>query len=142
MAVAFSILSLCLAAFLFMRMQATEAQLKHLNQRFQESEQTRKELEQSLLAFVDEIKEGNERVLREVSQQNLTEKATHQSDKEEQYIPPLPEELAETMTYEQSSQATILMLHQKGLTATDIAKKLNMGKGEVELIIKFSSETN
>ncbi|MGO4887753.1 DUF6115 domain-containing protein [Anaerobacillus sp. MEB173] len=40
-------------------------------------------------------------------------------------------------TYEQSKTAQVFLLSQQGLAIKEIAKKLNMGEGEVELILKF-----
>jgi hypothetical protein len=154
MAIAFSLLSLCLAGFLFLRMQAAENQIKQLKHRLDESEEARDQLEQSLLVFADDMKEGNERVLTHVlkgKQKNEEEDhrsitkekqpLTHHVEKEEVYIPPIPDEQADSITYEQSPQAKILALHNKGLTSVEIAKRLDMGKGEVELFIKFQQST-
>lgn|SRR5690625_3287705 len=40
-------------------------------------------------------------------------------------------------TYEPSLQANILQMHDQGYTEEEIAKTLNCGKTEVELIVKF-----
>ncbi|TSB46433.1 DUF6115 domain-containing protein [Alkalicoccobacillus porphyridii] len=153
MAIAFSLLSLCLAGFLYMRMQAAEQQVNKLEQRLQESDHTREQLEQSLLAFADEMKESNERVLKHVSngehqrtediQPSVEErkKESLHNEIETEYTPPLPENEVETVTYEQSPQAKIITLHNQGLSSVEIAKQLNMGKGEVELFIKFQQSS-
>ncbi|MFC0472029.1 DUF6115 domain-containing protein [Halalkalibacter kiskunsagensis] len=39
--------------------------------------------------------------------------------------------------YEQSDTAKVLSLSKKGLNAEEIAKRLHLGKGEVELMLKF-----
>ncbi|MFA9558057.1 DUF6115 domain-containing protein [Evansella sp. AB-rgal1] len=50
------------------------------------------------------------------------------------YKPFLPKEILEPTT---SDTAKVLSLHKRGLTVKEIAQKLNMGAGEVELMIKF-----
>lgn len=53
------------------------------------------------------------------------------------YVPPsIPEESSEDV-YEQSDTAKVLSLAKQGLDAEQIAKKLSLGKGEVELMLKF-----
>ncbi|WP_158737717.1 hypothetical protein [Alteribacillus sp. YIM 98480] len=49
---------------------------------------------------------------------------------------PLTDQKAED-TVEQSSQAQVLSLASQGYKQDEIAKKLNMGKGEVGLLLKF-----
>lgn len=149
MAIVYSILSLCLVGFLFIRLQTTERQLKQIQQRLDDSERAREEVEQSLFVFADEIKEGNERVLQQVA--NHLDSNSHANDstfetiteeanklEPEPYQPPMPTNHQEQkQTYHQSPQAMVLSLHNQGMSSNDIAKKMNMGKGEVDLIIKF-----
>ncbi|QKS71409.1 hypothetical protein FLK61_32430 [Paenalkalicoccus suaedae] len=54
----------------------------------------------------------------------------------EDYLPPLPpiEKKEEAPI---SDKSKVLALHKQGLGASDIAKKLQMGAGEVELLLKF-----
>lgn len=54
--------------------------------------------------------------------------------KENEYFPPEPEEGDKV---EKSLQAEVLSLDAKGYTASDIAKKLQVGVTEVELLLKF-----
>jgi DNA-directed RNA polymerase specialized sigma24 family protein len=58
-----------------------------------------------------------------------------QNQDENQYEPESIE--LEDAVEEPSIQSTVLLLYQQGLSVEEIAKKLNMGKTEVELIIKF-----
>ncbi|ADU30728.1 DUF6115 domain-containing protein [Evansella cellulosilytica] len=51
------------------------------------------------------------------------------------YSPPFPEE--DQVEVDTSSTSKILSLHQQGLSINEIAKKLDMGVGEVELLLKF-----
>ncbi|SDY71052.1 hypothetical protein SAMN05421736_103100 [Evansella caseinilytica] len=50
------------------------------------------------------------------------------------YSPPVPEAEAEM---EASSTSGVLDLHRQGYSTKEIAKKLKMGAGEVELLLKF-----
>ncbi len=43
-------------------------------------------------------------------------------------------------TVEQSLTAQILHLSQKGMTSDEIAKKLDKGKTEIELLLKFQQK--
>lgn len=65
------------------------------------------------------------------SQQNRPEI----DENEETYAPPLIMESEDIM--EQSSTAQILSLSKQGYSPKEIAKKLNIGDGEVELLLKF-----
>lgn len=51
------------------------------------------------------------------------------------YVPPIPEDNLPPV--ETSPVSQILSLHRSGLPVNEIAKKLNMGAGEVELLIKI-----
>lgn len=61
-------------------------------------------------------------------------KRNHQTD-EHSYVPPFVEETEDIV--EQSSTAQILSLAKQGYSAKAIAKRLNIGDGEVELLLKF-----
>lgn len=51
------------------------------------------------------------------------------------YAPPIVEDTEDRL--EQSSTAQILSLSKQGYSVKEIAKKLNIGDGEVELLLKF-----
>ncbi|MBA2174083.1 coupling factor for flagellin transcription and translation [Halobacillus locisalis] len=53
----------------------------------------------------------------------------------EVYQPPLPEEKA--TTYQPSVQSQILELRKNGYSLDEIAKRLDRGKTEIELLLKF-----
>ncbi len=53
------------------------------------------------------------------------------------YTPPSIEENISEVLYDKSEKTKVLALAQRGHTSDEIAKKLNMGKGEVELLLKF-----
>ena len=153
MAILISLFSLCLAGFLFLRLQTMEKEVKRLTERFQESEQAREEVEHSLFSFADEIKEGNERVTNQVaslfsesspSPKQKSREAEEEKDEDltQSYIPPMPIENQEEISYQQSPHAKILTLHKQGIPSNEIAKELNMGKGEIDLIIKFQQTAN
>ncbi|WP_227935834.1 DUF6115 domain-containing protein [Alkalihalobacillus deserti] len=52
------------------------------------------------------------------------------------YQPPFIEQ-EEEFVYEQSETAKVIALSKQGLSINEIAKKLSLGKGEVELMLKF-----
>ncbi|MBU8906986.1 DUF6115 domain-containing protein [Desertibacillus haloalkaliphilus] len=55
------------------------------------------------------------------------------------YQPPIPtdDDYKSDDVFEQSETAKVLSLANQGYSANEIAKKLGMGKGEVELLLKF-----
>lgn len=151
MAVVLSILSICLISFLYLKAQSTERKLTELEKRLDKSEQMRSEMEQTLLMFADEMKSGNERILSKVTgSQSLKEpsltKWPEESGKNElireDYQPPIPVDEQVESSYQPSPQATIISLHKQGVSSAEIAKQLDMGKGEVDLIIKFQQKAN
>lgn len=93
-------------------------------------------------AYLEEIKEENRLLVEKIDKQNHQPAVPPEKDHskqdiagEHEYTPPqAPEEADE---FEASIQAQILHLHDEGLTVDDIAKKLNCGKTEAELIIKM-----
>ncbi|WP_216827962.1 DUF6115 domain-containing protein [Alkalihalobacterium elongatum] len=127
-----------------------------------DEEKIKREIEDLLVAYTAEIKEENERVLEQIklskqkaSQAIIENKQPFLNRKdavvfktEEQSIPSnthtvyggyVPPEIKsdETDMYVQSTTAQVLSLSKQGLSTDEIAKKLNLGKGEVELMIKF-----
>lgn len=49
-----------------------------------------------------------------------------------------PPKMIEEETFEPSLTGQAISLYQQGYNVTEIAKKLNRGKGEIELLIKFN----
>ncbi|MEK4565288.1 hypothetical protein MKX54_11490 [Alkalihalobacillus sp. FSL R5-0424] len=150
MAVVLSILSICLISFLYLRAQSTERRVTELEKRLNKSEQMRDELEQSLLVFAEEMKSGNERILKQVSGvealkvDSIPKRSVESSNSglPQDYKPLIPTEKQEDTSYQPSTQATVLNLYKQGFSPAEIAKRLHMGKGEVDLIIKFQQKAN
>lgn len=134
--------------------------------------QMKNQMEDLLISYTAEMKEENERLLRQLEkrkqldlsqQQAAVPKATiekqetvttdyrpikdqarvkqdertQDDDRYEEYNPPVADPTAEDVYYEQSDTAKVLTLARQGLSIDQIAKKLNLGKGEVELMLKF-----
>ncbi|MCK0470779.1 hypothetical protein [Halalkalibacter sp. APA_J-10(15)] len=150
------VISLLLHGFTFLWIMILLQRIRHVQSQPDSMNQLQSEMEDILLAYTTEMKEENERLLEKVQRnkhqttRSLVEeqsaKASNDSiqleAKEEQeqedslpYIPPI--EINEQETYEKSYTVKVLELAQSGLTSEQIAKKLKMGKGEVELILKF-----
>ncbi|WP_221564367.1 hypothetical protein [Alkalihalobacillus sp. TS-13] len=126
----------------------------------QDLKAAKKEMEDILLAYTTEMKEENEAFLKELaSLDNRRKTESHQAvikgdeipkekrvmnqevsdeiilDEEEiKYSPPINEEKE---TFGASLASHIISLHNNGYSLDDIAKKVNKGKGEIELMIKF-----
>lgn len=100
------------------------------------------EIIELLELYLDELKEENKQLMDELN----NNKSFSSQEKEFEVIEDelnnhpvqndeLPLEKVDLM--ETSLEAEVLHLHQKMYTPNDIARKLNCGKTEVELIIKF-----
>ncbi|MFC0558579.1 DUF6115 domain-containing protein [Halalkalibacter alkalisediminis] len=124
------------------------------------------EIEDLLISYTAEMKEENELLLKQIQEvkhrdtkanqqasvdKGLTRNLSRNPDKindieskherkvEEDYTayqPPLLD-MDEELIYEQSDSAKVMALFKQGLSTTDIAKRLKLGKGEVELMLKF-----
>ncbi|GAE29272.1 DUF6115 domain-containing protein [Halalkalibacter hemicellulosilyticus] len=146
------VISLLLHGFTFLWIMILLQRIRHVQSQPDRMNQLQSELEDILVAYTTEMKEENERLLEKIQRNNhqatmsLEEKqltkASNDSikleEKEEEdspYIPPI--NISEQETYEKSYTVKVLELAQSGLTSEQIAKKLKMGKGEVELILKF-----
>ncbi|ARK30976.1 DUF6115 domain-containing protein [Halalkalibacter krulwichiae] len=122
-----------------------------------EMETMKNEMEDLLITYITELKEENERLVMELKKRNHSnenqkmvelksenmkefEVSVSKSKKEdthyETYSPPSVED-EEQSFYEQSDTAKVLGLAAQGLSAKEIAEKLKLGKGEVELMLKF-----
>lgn len=136
-------------------------------------EKIKNEIEDLLISYTAEMKEGNELLLKQVQenspQKNSTavqiqdneekpisktkklEEIDHVNKRKierkpklkkerdvdyEEYKPPHIE-IEEESSYEQSDSAKAMALSKQGLSIDEIAKKLSLGKGEVELMLKF-----
>lgn len=127
-----------------------------------------REVEDLLVAYTEEMKENNEKLLNELLKQrnndlmtdsseqrleknndhievvevveegieNQPEKQLNRSERFADYEPPVSDD-EQAVFFEQSDTLKVLTLAKQGLTVTEIAKKLNIGKGEVELLLKF-----
>ncbi|WP_096189098.1 DUF6115 domain-containing protein [Evansella halocellulosilytica] len=56
------------------------------------------------------------------------------------YEPPSPQEETAHKYVETSTTSKVLSLYEKGYNVHDIAKQLDMGAGEVELLLKFNKQ--
>ncbi len=105
-------------------------------------------LEQLLSNFLQEIKVENKQLQSQLNdkppsptnKEADTDPVTHYATKNyEDKIVGSSFPIKETKDFfETSGEAEVLHFHQQGLTIEEIAKKLNRGKTEVELIIKLN----
>ena len=121
-----------------------------------DKEKTLKEMEDMLVAYTTEIKADNEKLARRLNNLSLEETAEageksrpemhpdgvkNSSERPEEtyqdYSPPIPEEPQEEVTIASSDTSKVLLMHQQGYHAEDIARYMRMGAGEVELLLKF-----
>lgn len=99
--------------------------------------------------YLAEIKEENkhlEKVLLDKEQNKPTEKGyptphfnERLEQKKETHSYTLPE-IEDDVQFETSLQAKILQLHDQGMSNEEIARKLNSGKTEVDLIVKLHAK--
>ncbi len=123
-------------------------------------DQQKKEIEELLAVYLLEIREENDKLLEAInhktetkskvntgsidrqvqkpilsSTQQTTSTAKPETEKYKDYQPLLPKDEEEPV--ETSFAAQVLALADRGYSAETIAKELNRGKTEVELLIKF-----
>ncbi|MFC7061183.1 DUF6115 domain-containing protein [Halobacillus seohaensis] len=105
------------------------------------------EIEDLFSSYLLEIKEENRRLESKIDQQYSREAEKEpvrsaEEDSEENkkavYTPPQPVET--DGTYEPSIHSKIITLYKNGDSVDTVAKKLSMGKTEVELIVKFQEK--
>jgi hypothetical protein len=124
----------------------------HQNQKAVPAETAQKEIEGLLAAYVNEIKEENDNLIHRLGQNNGSEDVENRPEKESeteslkskeqmetdhediQYSPPVSQG---EDSFEQSLAARALFLEKQGCNHEEIARKLNKGKGEIELLLKF-----
>ncbi len=114
---------------------------------YQQFETQKKELEDLLAYYSVELKEENERFLKEILektklQETGTElKETHNVAEEQNTLTEIEEIVQEEKTVETYAQPSLeaqaLQLYEQGYDIKEIAKKLNKGHGEIELLLKF-----
>ncbi|WP_078554636.1 DUF6115 domain-containing protein [Alkalihalobacterium alkalicellulosilyticum] len=162
----FLVISFILHVFTILWIFTLFQKINHsVNQTINE-EKLKAEIEDLLVAYTAEMKEENEKLLKVINQnvtpkritklepfeQNEIERTTpihkgleekveepkvERNEKEyDDYLPPVVEDQQVDM-YEQSDTAKVIALAKQGMSADDIAKKLNLGKGEVALMLKF-----
>ncbi|GGF10842.1 swarming motility protein SwrB [Halobacillus andaensis] len=95
-----------------------------------------REIEDLFSSYLLEIKEENKRLETNLSRQDKNGfTRENREQKRESYLPPHPSQ--ENRRYEPSPHSRVIKLHKEGETVDDIAKQLNLGITETELIIKF-----
>lgn len=118
------------------------------------SERSR-ETEVLLSRFLDEIKQENRQLQQQLQQENKKEQNTATIKSQAKYepeqtaevnkependiseFPPIP--IATEDKVETSIESQVFQMHQKGISTETIAKQLNRGKTEVELLIKLQN---
>lgn len=110
------------------------------------------ELTDVLESYLQDIKSENDRLQKEINarknktgKKSLLPKQNERNKKVESNYSNLdPTDLVDTIndSVETSLEARVIQLHNKGLSNTDIAKQLDCGKTEAELIIQFYREKN
>ncbi|MFD2657175.1 DUF6115 domain-containing protein [Gracilibacillus thailandensis] len=114
-----------------------------------------KNIEDTLAVYLVELKEENEKFVQQVEKFNR-----NNSDNNNQKQPEVRKSVKEVHTPKQSTKeyqaiahveqvedvversttASVLHLHEKGYTVDEIAKELDKGKTEVELLLKFQQK--
>ncbi|WP_234987378.1 hypothetical protein [Halolactibacillus halophilus] len=149
-----------IVTFIVLRHYYLKQQAYHKEQ--QKFQEEKKELEQLLMSYLIEMKEENDRLLQVVqsntqrpsapkakeqpastsfyqeNKQTETINASKTVTKEEPEYRPLVDAIEdEPVAYKKSYQAEIIDRYARGETPEMIAKAMDRGKTEVELIIKF-----
>lgn len=106
------------------------------------------EVTELLSYYLEEIKEENNQLKNQlmtessINEENEKSAVTNESEenppaKRNSHILPIYEGETEDEHVETSLEAQVLNLHRQHVPSADIARKLNCGKTEVDLIIKF-----
>ena len=117
---------------------------------YEKLELQKREIEDLLAFYAVQLKEDNTRLLEKVMQPsgNAPEDDGYRDEQAKQKIQEQANEKtaekrtdaelkADADTYELSLEAQALQLHGQGYSPEEIAKKLNKGHGEIELLLKF-----
>ncbi len=145
-------LTICfiLHLFAFFWIFLLSMRLKRSNEIEKRQAEIQKEIEDLFQSYLLEMKEENEKLLNLIDKSNSTltptpvvkrEKVTQQlyqtqeKPKPKEYTPPMP---TAQDRFEQSLNSKVVLLHKQGFKTEEIAQKLNKGKTEIELILKFN----
>ncbi|KEF39904.1 hypothetical protein M670_00928 [Schinkia azotoformans MEV2011] len=138
-------ISFILHVFAFFWIFLLSMRLKRTNEIEERQAEIQKEIEDLFQSYLLEMKEENEKLLNLIDKSkppiNKREKVTQQSyqtqekPKPKEYTPPMP---SAQDRFEQSLNSKVVLLHEQGFKAEEIAQKLNKGKTEIELILKFN----
>ncbi|SDL73359.1 DUF6115 domain-containing protein [Sediminibacillus halophilus] len=159
-------ISLLLHIFTFIAIRLLFQKLQQSGNGGQVKTDSLQQSEEMLSAFLHEIREENDRLLKELDDHSSKNKQTAQKNSNEgggsafvkaeqtppykqsyrkhhtsgkaedsEYVPPIPEVQQDTV--EESVTAKVYSLYDQGYTVDEIAKKLDKGKTEVELMVKF-----
>lgn len=117
--------------------------VKHLES--QDPVSQKRDIEETLTAYITDIKEENESFLNAIQKKQqpkeerapLPEVKPSKPVEEVSYHPPTPEQ---DDMFEQSLTSQVLTLSNQGFSVTEIAQKLNKGKGEVQLLLKLKKK--
>lgn len=147
------VISFILHLFAFFWIFLLSMRLKRANEIEKRQAEIQKEIEDLFQSYLFEMKEENEKLLKLIAKptkpvnKNPIDnrgKATQQiyqtqmekpKPKPKEYTPPVPNV---EDRFETSLNSKVILLHEQGLKAEEIAQKLNKGKTEIELILKFN----
>ncbi|HHW38907.1 MAG TPA: coupling factor for flagellin transcription and translation [Bacillales bacterium] len=145
------VISFILHLFAFFWIFLLSMRLKRTNDIEKRQAEIQNEIEDLFQSYLFEMKEENEKLLnlidkskapvnktrKKVTQQlyQTQENQTQEKPKQKEYTPPMP---AAPDRFEQSLNSKVILLHEQGLKVEEIARKLNKGKTEIELILKFN----
>ncbi|WP_062197882.1 DUF6115 domain-containing protein [Massilibacterium senegalense] len=116
----------------------------------QNMKKEKQEIEDLLIAYMEEMKEENRQLKEWIHQEHLVKneikeqsKESKKETKEDQTIKKqmvLPVDNVQDI-YDFSPSMQAITLANQGLSIEEIAKKMKKGKGEVELLLKFNPST-
>lgn len=114
---------------------------KKLQQSFQrDAGESFENIGELLELFSQEMREENDRLTQMILQYKNESQQGKRIEPELQSETTEPKDeslILEEKTSEEPEMNEVLLLAQQGYTAVEIAKKLNRGKGEIELLLKF-----
>ncbi|UOQ43030.1 hypothetical protein MUN89_13855 [Halobacillus salinarum] len=148
------ILNFIIDGILILAVMTLMARIKKTEELEQKQKQTAREIEELFSSYLLEIKEENKRLSdrlassgNDVERENVNKKKeiqkkeqtySHEAGQVQSYQPPAPKE--EESAYQPSLHSKVYQLKEQGLNNEEIARKLNKGKTEIDLLIKFQQE--
>ncbi|SIS37556.1 DUF6115 domain-containing protein [Salimicrobium flavidum] len=117
----------------------------------EKQERMAREIEGTFQSYLEEIKEENKRFEQQMTSHSLSPYDQSDQEEKQQTVEPRlqedqsvvyhPPEIEDEGTVELSDQVRVKQMELQGYSTEEIARSLNLGKTEVDLMLKFNRGT-